>query len=76
MVLVDVYTSGRSLPPEFRALGAELLHVQSMPELMSSMPVPDLSVYQHTMVHHDLDAIVAVLARPSPVCVLAGQEPG
>jgi biotin carboxylase len=76
VVLVDAYTSGRYLPPECRALGAELVHVQSTPELMSSMPAPDLSVYRHTMVHHDLDTTIAALARLSPVCVLAGQEPG
>jgi ATP-grasp domain len=75
-VLVDAYTSGQYLPPEFRALGAELAHVQSTPELMSSMPAPDLGVYRHTIVHRDLASTVARLAELSPVCVLAGQEPG
>ncbi|MGC4804951.1 ATP-grasp domain-containing protein [Micromonospora sp. DT233] len=76
VVLVDAYTSAQYLPPQFRALGAELAHVQSTPELMSSMPAPDLGVYRHRIVHHDLDATVAQLRRLAPVCVLAGQEPG
>ncbi|WP_416874054.1 ATP-grasp domain-containing protein [Kitasatospora sp. SC0581] len=75
-VLVDAYTSGGYLPPEFTALGADLVHVQSTPGLMPSMPAPDLTVYRANIVHEDLDRTVAELARYAPVCVLAGQEPG
>ena len=76
VVLVDAYTSGKYLPPEFAALGARLVHVQSTPEFMPSMPVPDLSPYQVRVVHRDLDETVALLVEHSPLCVLAGQEPG
>jgi hypothetical protein len=76
VVLVDAYTSAKYLPPQFRALGADLVHVQSTFPLMSSMPAPDLGVYQHTLVHRDMDTTVAELARLAPACVLAGQEPG
>jgi len=76
VVLVDGYTSGMYLAPAFRALGAELVHVQSTPELMASMPAPDLSPYRANVVHLDLDGTVARLAGYAPACVLAGQEPG
>ncbi|GAA1657160.1 ATP-grasp domain-containing protein [Catellatospora bangladeshensis] len=76
VVLVDAYTSGQYLPPEFAALGAELVHVQSTAELMPSMPAPDLSVYRENIVHEDLVKTVAQLAPYRPVCVMAGQEPG
>ncbi|MFC7760332.1 hypothetical protein ACFQY4_21615 [Catellatospora bangladeshensis] len=75
-MLVDAYTSGQYLPPEFAALGAELVHVQSTAELMPSMPAPDLSVYRENIVHEDLVKTVAQLAPYRPVCVMAGQEPG
>ncbi|MET0237180.1 MAG: ATP-grasp domain-containing protein [Kibdelosporangium sp.] len=76
VVLVDAYTSAKYLPPEFRTLGADLVHVQSTPEFMPSMPAPDLSVYLANIVHDDIDSTVARLRRYSPICVLAGQEPG
>ncbi|MEV0375351.1 ATP-grasp domain-containing protein [Streptomyces sp. NPDC050636] len=76
MVLVDAYTSGKYLPPEFAALGAELVHVQSTPELMPSMPAPDLSVYQANIIHSDIEKTLVQLEDRAPVCVLAGQEPG
>ncbi|WP_369173053.1 ATP-grasp domain-containing protein [Streptomyces sp. R28] len=76
VVLVDAYTSGKYLPPEFSALGADLVHVQSTPEFMPSMPAPDLSVYQAALVHDDVDKTLAQLEEYAPVCVMAGQEPG
>ncbi len=76
VVLVDAYTSGQYLPPEFAALGAQLVHVQSSAELMASMPAPDLSVYRENIVHEDLVKTVAQLEAYRPVCVMAGQEPG
>ena len=76
VVLVDAYTSGKYLPPEFAALGAELVHVQSTPGFMASMPAPDLSGYAATIVHEDLAKTVEQLLPYAPVCVLAGQEPG
>ncbi|MEU8975210.1 ATP-grasp domain-containing protein [Streptomyces monashensis] len=76
VVLVDAYTSGKYLPPEFAALGADLVHVQSTPEFMPSMPAPDLSVYRAALVHDDLEKTLVRLEKFAPVCVLAGQEPG
>ncbi|WP_330330965.1 ATP-grasp domain-containing protein [Streptomyces sp. NBC_00536] len=76
VVLVDAYTSGKYLPPEFTALGADLVHVQSTPEFMPSMPAPDLSVYRAALVHEDLEGTLLRLKEYAPVCVLAGQEPG
>jgi hypothetical protein len=75
-VLVDAYTSARYLAPEFIAVGADVVHVQGTPELMSSMPAPDLSVYRANVIHEGMDRTVERLARYSPVCVIAGQEPG
>ncbi|MCS0639791.1 ATP-grasp domain-containing protein [Streptomyces sp. LP05-1] len=76
VVLVDAYTSGKYLLPEFTALGAETVHVQSTPDFMPSMPAPDLSGYRATIVHEHLDRTVEQLAAYAPVAVLAGQEPG
>ena len=72
VVLVDAYTSGKYLPPEFAALGADLVHVQSTPEFMPSMPAPDLGPYRAALVHQDVDRTVARLAPYRPVAVLAG----
>ncbi|MGW1465147.1 ATP-grasp domain-containing protein [Streptomyces sp. NPDC002308] len=76
VVLVDAYTSGKYLPPEFAALGADLVHVQSTPGFMPSMPAPDLSVYRAALVHEDLEKTLARLEEYAPLCVMAGQEPG
>ncbi|MEV4635911.1 ATP-grasp domain-containing protein [Actinoplanes sp. NPDC049548] len=76
VVLVDAYTSGKYLLPEFTALGAEVVHVQSTSELMASMPEPDLSGYAARIVHDDLAKTVEQLLPYAPVRVLAGQEPG
>lgn len=75
-VLVDAYTSAKYLPPEFHALGADLVHVRGTSEFLPSMPEPDLSPYRAEVVHTDLDATVAALRPYAPLCVLAGQEPG
>lgn len=76
VVLVDAYTSGKYLSPEFIALGAETVHVQSTPEFMPSMPAPDLGDYLANIVHEDVETTVELLSKYEPVCVLAGQEPG
>ncbi|MFB7614088.1 ATP-grasp domain-containing protein [Kitasatospora sp. NPDC056181] len=76
VVLVDAYTSGKYLPPEFAAQGAEAVHVQSTPEFMPSMPAPDLGPYLANIVHEDVDTTVELLAKYEPVYVMAGQEPG
>ncbi|WIM99832.1 ATP-grasp domain-containing protein [Actinoplanes oblitus] len=76
VVLVDAYTSGKYLLPEFTALGAGVVHVQSTAEFMASMPAPDLSGYAARIVHRDLAGTAASLRPYAPVRVLAGQEPG
>lgn len=76
VVLVDAYTSGKYMLPEFTALGADVVHVQSTSEFMSSMPEPDLSGYAALIVHEDLTKTVEQLQAYAPVRVLAGQEPG
>jgi biotin carboxylase len=76
VVLVDAYTSAKYLPPELRALGADLVHVQSTPELMPSMPPPDLTVYRANLIHDDVERTLEQLGRYAPAWVLAGQEPG
>lgn len=76
VVLVDAYASAKYLPPEFHALGADLVHVRGTSEFLPSMPEPDLSPYLTEIVHTDLDATVAALQPFAPMCVLAGQEPG
>jgi biotin carboxylase len=75
-VLVDGYTAGSYLPPAFAKQGADSVHVQSTPELYQSMPAPDFSVYDATIVHEDTAKTVAQLARYPAVCVVAGMEPG
>jgi ATP-grasp domain-containing protein len=75
-VLVDAYTSGNYLPPAFDALGVDVVHVQSTPELMSSMLAPDLRAYRANLVCLDPAGTAAELAAFEPIAVLAGQEPG
>jgi len=75
-VLVDAYTAGQYLPPAFKAQGAAVVHVQSTPRLIGSMPAPDLSVYDELVVHEDLTKTATRLSRLPVVCVVAGMEPG
>lgn len=75
-VLVDAYTTGNFLPPAFHRLAADVVHVQSTPELMTSMLAPDLAAYRANVVHTDLAGTARRLAEFGPVCVAAGQEPG
>ncbi|MBT2508567.1 ATP-grasp domain-containing protein [Streptomyces sp. ISL-98] len=75
-VLVDAYTTGNHLPPAFAKLGVDVVHVQSTPELMTSMRLPDLTAYRATIPYGTPAETAARLAEFSPVCVVAGQEPG
>ncbi|HEY1973787.1 MAG TPA: ATP-grasp domain-containing protein, partial [Pseudonocardia sp.] len=75
-VLVDAYTTGNFLPPAFHRLGAEVVHVQSTPELMTSMLGPDLTAYRANVVHTEVADTASRLAEFGPACVVAGQEPG
>ncbi len=74
--IVDAYTAGQYLVPAFRALGASVVHVQSTPELIGSMPAPDVSGYDEVIVNDDAARTAARLAGLPVVCVVAGMEPG
>lgn len=74
--IVDAYTAGQYLVPAFRALGASVVHVQSTPKLIASMPAPDFSVYDELIVNDDPERTAARLAQLPVVCVVAGMEPG
>ncbi|MFJ8591184.1 ATP-grasp domain-containing protein [Streptomyces sp. NPDC093598] len=75
-VLVDAYTTGNHLPPAFAKLGVDVVHVQSTPELMTSMRLPDFSAYRAVIPYGSPAETAARLAEYAPVCVVAGQEPG
>ncbi|MEV0368720.1 ATP-grasp domain-containing protein [Streptomyces sp. NPDC050636] len=75
-VVVDGYSAGKFLPPAFRRLGADVLHLQSTPEFLSTVAPPDLGPYLANVVHDDLERTAKQLAEYAPVCVLPGQETG
>jgi hypothetical protein len=75
-VVVDGYTTGNYLPPAFDRAGADVVHVQSTPELMASMTPPDLDRYLANIAGGTPEEAAERLRGYDPVCVLAGQEPG
>ncbi|MFF8940354.1 ATP-grasp domain-containing protein [Streptomyces paradoxus] len=75
-VLVDAYTTGNHLPPAFNRLGVDVLHVQSTPQLMTSMTPPDFARYAAVVPFGSPEETAARLAAYRPLCVVAGQEPG
>ncbi|MEU0520240.1 ATP-grasp domain-containing protein [Streptosporangium sp. NPDC006007] len=75
-VLVDAYTTGNHLPPAFDKLGVDVIHVQSTPELMTSMMPPDLTLYRAVVPYGTPEQTAARLAEYQPICVIPGQEPG
>jgi len=75
-VLVDSYTTGNHLPPAFARLGADVVHVRSTPELLTSMVGPDLTQYRADVGYGTAAELAERLAEYRPVAVLAGQEPG
>jgi predicted ATP-grasp superfamily ATP-dependent carboligase len=75
-VIVDGYTSGNHLPPAFARAGADVVHVQSSLELMTSMMLPDLTAYRDNIACATPEEAAAELAKYSPVAVVTGQEPG
>ncbi|MFJ7148976.1 ATP-grasp domain-containing protein [Streptomyces sp. NPDC100445] len=76
VVLVDGYTTGNYLPPAFARKGADVVHVQSTAELMTTMLAPDLSAYLANLVCDSPEETARQLAGYRPVAVVAGQEPG
>ncbi|OIK25546.1 ATP-grasp domain-containing protein [Streptomyces malaysiense] len=77
-VVVDGYSIGKFLPAALRRLGADVVHLQSTPEFLASVPPPDLGPYIANVVHGtgDWDRTVKELAAYAPVGVLPGQETG
>ncbi|MGW7410512.1 ATP-grasp domain-containing protein [Streptomyces sp. NPDC054833] len=77
-VVVDAYSIGKFLPAAFRRLGADVVHLQSTPEFLASVPPPDLGPYIANVVHGtgDWDRTAKELAAYAPVGVLPGQETG
>ncbi|MBY8875057.1 ATP-grasp domain-containing protein [Micromonospora sp. PLK6-60] len=75
-VIVDAYSAGKFLPAACQRQGADVVHLQSTPEFLSSVPPPDLRPYLANVVHASGDwrDTAAALAAYAPVAVLAGQE--
>lgn len=78
VVIVDAYSSARSLAPLFQARGYECIHVQSTPAIPvvyeKSFRASDFTA---NIVHSgDVAATVAALAAHAPVSLLAGIESG
>jgi hypothetical protein len=75
-ILVDAYSTGNYLPPAFDRLGVDVLHLQSTPELMSSMLAPARDSYQDFLVYDPDGGTERELKELEPLFVVAGQEPG
>ncbi|MBT2508651.1 ATP-grasp domain-containing protein [Streptomyces sp. ISL-98] len=75
-VVVDGYSVGKFLPAAFQRLGADVVHLQSTPEFLSTVPPPDLRPYLANVVHDGLEGTAKQLAEYAPVCILPGQETG
>jgi hypothetical protein len=74
--IVDGYSTGNFLPAAFTRLGAQVVHVRSTPEWMTSMLLPNLDDYGADLVFQDEEQIVEQLRSHNVCAVLAGQEPG
>jgi hypothetical protein len=64
------------LPDAFARHGARLVHLQSTPKIMSTLPALDVSKYLDNLVYDDERATIERLTRFKPAFVVAGQEPG
>ncbi|MFJ8627666.1 ATP-grasp domain-containing protein [Kitasatospora sp. NPDC093550] len=73
-VVVDGYSAGNFYPAAFARIGADLVHVQSTPELITSMAPPNFADYLANVVGSDERDLVERLRAYSPVCVVAGQD--
>lgn len=76
MAIVDGYSTGNFLPAAFDARGADVVHVQSTSEWLTSMLLPDLSKYVGNIVHTSVEQTAAELSARRVVAIVAGQEPG
>ncbi|MGG2461566.1 hypothetical protein ACO0M4_17380 [Streptomyces sp. RGM 3693] len=73
-VVVDGYSAGNFYPAAFARLGADLVHVQSTPDLITSMAPPAFSDYLANVIGSDEAELVEQLRAYDPVCVVAGQD--
>ncbi|MEV0415188.1 ATP-grasp domain-containing protein [Streptomyces sp. NPDC050448] len=77
-VIVDGYSVGKYLPAAFRRLGADVVHLQSTPAFLDSVPPPDLRPYRANVVQDPADPgrTARELADYGLCGVLPGQETG
>jgi len=75
-VAVDAYTSANFLPPAFARHGADMIHLQTTPELFTRMAPPRPELFGAFLVLDDDDATIARLAAYDPICIIPGQEYG
>lgn len=76
-IIVDAYSAGNFLPGAFAQLQTQVVHVQSTPDLMTSMLAPDLTQFLENVILPDgvVDAsVIDQLRAHAPLCVVAGQE--
>ncbi|MBI1862054.1 MAG: ATP-grasp domain-containing protein [Deltaproteobacteria bacterium] len=78
VIIVDGYSTGNLLAPEFRKLGMVPLHVQTTPEIW---PLLQLTYKKEDYDHHfafqgDLARLASELAPCTPTAVLPGTETG
>jgi hypothetical protein len=74
--VVDAYSGGRFLPRAFAKAGADVVHVQSEPEFLPTVPPPNLTPFVANIVHTDLDTTIAALRDHGVVGIVPGQETG
>lgn len=77
-VIVDGYSAGNLLPPEFSGRGHSSVHVQSTPVIW---PILTLTYKPDDYTHHyafdgDFDKLVSQLTPHRPCCVVPGTETG
>lgn len=77
-VIVDGYSAGNLLPPEFKARGYASIHVSSTPVIW---PILTLTYRPDDYVRHfafdgDLEKLVAQVRPFAPACVMPGTETG
>lgn len=76
VALVDAYGTGRDLQRAFLDLGADVVHVSSTEEPLTSMKAPNLGECLASLVCSDPEVTAKELDALRPVTVVAGQEPG
>jgi hypothetical protein len=76
-VVVDAFNTSFGFTDAFGAVGADVVQVQSTPELLPGVTPVDPSRFSHTLVHDgDIDALTDRVASLRPDAVLPGRESG